>query len=51
LKIKEKAMYAIIAMGEEPYCIEIPCMVFMTKQADAGYLFKNTLAATLRRTR
>jgi hypothetical protein len=40
LKNKEKAMYAIIAMGEEPYCIEIPCMVFMTKQAVEGYLSK-----------
>jgi hypothetical protein len=31
-------MYAIIAMGEEPQNIEIPCMLFETKEDAEDYL-------------
>ena len=33
-------MYAIIAMGEEPHCIETPCMFFATKQDAEDHISK-----------
>jgi hypothetical protein len=37
-KIKENEMYALIGMGVESQNIEIPCLIFETKQDAKGYL-------------